>query len=59
MEVFYSHWQRPTMCQHCKQMTATPAWVTHRIGRSTMQYAFCNLVHANLYYDGKTTGYEL
>ena len=58
METYYPFWQRPTMCRCCGQYTTTPLWVTHRMGRGTMQYAFCNLEHANRYYDGKAKGWE-
>lgn len=53
METFYPIWQKQVMCQCCKQYTVTPMWVTHRIGRGTMQYAFCNLTCANHYYGGE------
>ncbi len=52
METHYPIFPKPIMCQWCKQYTITPLWVTHPIGRGTMQYAFCTLTHANLYYGG-------
>jgi hypothetical protein len=59
METHYPIFQKPIMCQCCKQYTTTPIWVPHHIGRHTMQYAFCNLACANTYYKGKAGGYEL
>lgn len=50
METYFPIFTKPVMCQCCKQYTATPLWVTRHVGKGTMQYAFCNLQHANEFY---------
>lgn len=50
METHFPIFAKPVMCQHCKQYTTTPVWVTKEIGRSTMQHAFCDENHAYKWY---------
>ena len=56
METHFPIFAKPVMCQHCKQYTTTPLWVTKEIGRGTMQLAFCDLQHANAYYINHLNG---
>ena len=49
-EPMYTIFEKPYMCQHCGQYTTTPHWAVKDIGRSTMQYAFCNEDHALSYW---------
>lgn len=56
MEEYFPHFKKPIMCQYCKQYTIDPLWVNRHIGRHTMQYAFCNLDHANKWYISHLNG---
>jgi hypothetical protein len=44
---------KPVMCEHCGQYTVTPIWKYAEFGRGTLQYPFCDELHAAEYYAGK------
>ena len=50
MEIHFPVFTKPIMCRECGQYTTTPVWVIKDVGRSTMQYAFCDEMCSHAFY---------